>query len=1095
MEKPDMQHQIPNAATSRISCPQCGQQLASDVIDGLCPSCLLDVGYRFALDTNSWYSTTDSPIGNRISTSLDSPDNFGNYELLDEIGRGGMGVVYRARQLKPNRIVAVKMVLAGQLASPEEVKRFFTEADAVGKLDHPGIVRVFEAGEHDGIHYIAMEYVPGHELGHRVLRGPLSSDETVKLTHAVAEAVAHAHKRGVIHRDLKPSNILLDHGDNPRVMDFGLAKCLENDQQLTVTGTVLGTAAFMPPEQAEGNLDKTGTAADVYSLGAIMYTLLTSRPPFHGKSALETMRLAREQEPVAPHRWNNSIPRDLETICLKCLEKDPGKRYPTAGELRDDLGRFLAGKPVLARPVTRLERCWRWSRRNPLVSALTAALVLCIVVGLSIVAVQYARAAAANAAEKMSNAARDLFEAETKSRSDSHGRHWEILATIKKSGAQVEHSALRNHLTNLAIKAFTIPCDVNVTSRIPFREFCRVCTVDPALKRFARADNDLGIIRLGRLSDGKFENHLPRPGDGFGEAKNVKFSPDGRFLAVQYGRSTFQVWDLRSDPVACFAKPQVFRDIDFHPTEPLLVAAVGNTEGSESNIQFFELPSGDPVRSWTFPRTINLLRCDPTGEKLLVVQNARKHRAVVVEADTGKEIARLRKPDANVIDAAFSPDGRLIAFACPDDAVYLVKPALGGIYRTLIHDQRVQRVRFNHTGDVLATSTWDGRTNLWEPITGNLITVCNRKFVRFGKDDRQLVLQNGKELSTWDLSRSRIYRALYAPGRYDSPGPFEVSFLHHDNRLLMLSSGAVGVDIWDTATRKIIGQIPTPETIRSVIAHPSGSMLITSSDLTGVSRWPLHWNDNELTIGPREILHAPGPVRQGFAALSHDGETLAAIVRKRTGGPRHVCVVPMKNPQTKRFIRAQPGVAHISLDPTGRWLATGAWHGFGLILWDLKNGDRKTNLLPLGYNVNARFSPDGKWLMVNTENEYQLLQTGTWRKERVWPVSKDRSTIGFSPDGKQMVISRDRWTLQLIDIETWQETASFEPPRNQLHRFAAFSPDGSLLAVSGDHVINLWDIGQTAQELRGAGLDWKLDLIQERKPPSRPTRVTVVPVQ
>ena len=1090
-----MQHPISNATTSCTQCPKCGQQLESDVMDGLCPSCLLDVGYQFARDRNSWYSATDSFVRNHSGTSLDSPDNFGNYELLDEIGRGGMGVVYRARQLKPNRIVAVKMVLAGQLASHEEVERFFAEADAVGQLDHPGIVRVYEAGEHDGIHYIAMEHVPGHELGHRVLRGPLSSDETVKLTHAVAEAVAHAHARGIIHRDLKPSNILLDNGGNPRVMDFGLAKCLANDQQLTVTGTILGTAAFMSPEQAEGNLEKTGPAADVYSLGAVMYTLLTSRPPFHGKSSLETMRLAREQEPVAPHRWNDSIPRDLETICLKCLEKEPGKRYPTAGELRDDLGRFLAGKPVLARPVTRLERCWRWSRRNPLVSALTVTLALCVVVGLSMVAVQYARAAAANAAEQMSNAARDLFEAETKSRSDSHGRYWEILATIKKSGAHVKHSVLRQHLTNLAIKAFAIPCDVNVTKRIPFRDFCRVCTVDPALKRFARADNDLGIVRLGRLSDGRFENRLPDPGDGIGPATSLKFSPDGRFLAVQYGRSTFQVWDLTADPVACFAKPQVFRAIDFHPMEPLLVAAVKNAEGSESIIQFFELPSGAPVRSWAFPQKVALVRCDPTGEKLLVIQNSRKYRAVVVAADTGAEITRLKKPDAAVIDAAFSPDSRLIAFACQDNTVYLVKSALGGIHRLLIHGHKVQRVRFNRTGDVLATSAWDGRTNLWEPVTGNMITVCNGQFVRFGKDDRQLVLQNGKELSTWDLSRSRIYRALYASGRNDIAGPFEVSFLRHENRLLMLSSGTVGVEIWDMATRTIIGQISNPETIRSIIVHPSGSMLITGSDSTGVSRWPLQWNDNELTIGPRETLHAPGPARRGFAALSHDGETLAAIVKDRTRGSRHVCIIPMQNPQKKRFIKAQPGVAHISLDPTGRWLATGAWHGFGLILWDLTNNDRNTNLLPLGHNINARFSPDGKWLMVNTENEYQLLETGTWRKKRTWPVSKDRSTIGFSPDGKQMVISRDRWTLQLIDIDTWQETASFEPPRNQLQRFAAFSPDGSLLAVSGNHIINLWDIGQTSHELRVAGLDWKHDLIRERKRPSHPTRVTVVPVK
>jgi serine/threonine-protein kinase len=296
------------------------------------------------------------------------------YEILGELGRGGMGVVYRARHVRANRVVALKMILTKQHASPKQKARFQTEVEAVERLDHPHIVHLHEVGEYDGLPFFSLEFCEGGTLAQYLRERRPTAKKSAALVEKLARAIHHAHTRGIVHRDLKPENVLLTADGKPKVTDFGLAKCLDGDGDASRSGAVLGTPAYMAPEQAAGRVHDIGPAADVYALGAILYQCLTGRPPFEGPTAAVLVDVL-EREPIAPTALRSDVPRDLETITLKCLHKDPGRRYDSAEALADDLRRWQVGEPVRARPAGVVERAGKWVRRSPAVAALVAALV------------------------------------------------------------------------------------------------------------------------------------------------------------------------------------------------------------------------------------------------------------------------------------------------------------------------------------------------------------------------------------------------------------------------------------------------------------------------------------------------------------------------------------------------------------------------------------------------------------------------------------------------------------------------------------------------------------------------------------------------
>jgi len=340
---------------------------------GLCPACLMKQG--LASDTQAgavtveWRDTQTAQPG--CGTKL---QYFGDYELLEEIARGGMGVIYKARQANLNRVVALKMILSGQLATEAEVKRFYTEAKAAANLQHPNIVAIHEVGEHGGQCYFSMDYVAGKNLADLVGGQPLPAQRAARYVQIVAQAVHFAHQRGTLHRDLKPQNVLIDEHDQPRITDFGLAKIMDDESNLTMSGEVMGSPSYMAPEQAAGRHDQVGPHTDVYALGAILYELLVARPPFKEPTVVATMQKVMEAEPTAPRRFSPGVPADVETICLKCLEKAPSRRYASAQELADDLDRFLRGEPIHARPPGLLDRLDRWARLRPALAVTLLAL-------------------------------------------------------------------------------------------------------------------------------------------------------------------------------------------------------------------------------------------------------------------------------------------------------------------------------------------------------------------------------------------------------------------------------------------------------------------------------------------------------------------------------------------------------------------------------------------------------------------------------------------------------------------------------------------------------------------------------------------------
>src|SRR5436190_10099064 len=407
-------------------CPRCGSPVRRLVGGGVCRRCLLQMGLSEPRSRMIGGGDANSQAG------ADFLGRLGRYELLEEIAHGGMGVVYRARDPTLNRVVALKLMLAGHFAGEQELKRFRVEAEVAARLHHPNIVPIYEFGALEGRPFLSMRFMDGGNLADQLAGKLMDPRRIAQLMSTLARAIHYAHQHSVLHRDLKPANVLLDAAGEPHVTDFGLAKCLDSTDGLTLSGAMLGSPNYMSPEQAAGDPKRLTTAADIYSLGAIMYELLTGRPPFRADTPLETMRKVLEEAPVAPHLLDKSVDRDLETICLKCMEKEPVRRYGSAEALAEDLERWLRHEPIQARPIGTLGRLSKWTRRNPRMAflALICSLaILAFLVGQTIMGLRLKRANTKVQAAVV-NLSHSLSEAQWRQADDADraGEHGEAIA-------------------------------------------------------------------------------------------------------------------------------------------------------------------------------------------------------------------------------------------------------------------------------------------------------------------------------------------------------------------------------------------------------------------------------------------------------------------------------------------------------------------------------------------------------------------------------------------------------------------------------------------------------------------------------------------
>jgi eukaryotic-like serine/threonine-protein kinase len=469
-----------------------------------------------SVDAGEEPTVVDGRVGGRVPRVVPAVPG---YEILGELGRGGMGVVYKARQLRLNRIVALKMILAGDHASPEASLRFMAEAESIARLHHPNIVQIFAFGDCDGRPYFEMEYVAGGGLSDRLGGAPWTPRDAARLVETAARAIHQAHQMSIVHRDLKPANILLTVDGIPKIADFGLAKCLETETGLTRSDWIVGSPSYMAPEQARGSGGRIGPVVDVYSLGAILYALLTGRPPFQAATVLETLEQVQWDEPIAPSRLRPKLPRDLVTICLKCLEKEPAKRYPSAVDLAEDLARFAAGETIRARPVGWHERLFRWCRREPAV----AALAITLLVGLVGVATQWRRA-------------------------ESH------LADALVQRRRAEDFGSRQVATIAALQAAK-----NLETKGRDRAQRRFDATIDALRRFDELTNDPALLRDSRLEElrGKFLNASLRFYKELQASLEGDASPDARTkLSDAYTRVADLSWELGLNNEALAAHQQ-----------------------------------------------------------------------------------------------------------------------------------------------------------------------------------------------------------------------------------------------------------------------------------------------------------------------------------------------------------------------------------------------------------------------------------------------------------------------------------------------------------------------------------------------------------
>jgi len=1030
------------------------------------------------------------------------------YEILEKIGAGGMGVVYKARQVKLDRLVALKMIRAGGHAAATDLARFRTEAEAIAKVQHPGIVEVHDFGTHEGLPFFALEFCPGGNLAEYLSGTPLPGREAARIVEQLGRAMQAAHEAHVVHRDLKPANVLVGAGGAFKITDFGLAKRLDGASGLTQTDQVMGTPSYMAPEQALGKKE-VGPAADVYALGAILYECLTGRPPFKAATPVETIRQVLDDEPVPPSRLQPKAPRDLETVCLKCLHKEPGQRYGSAGELADDLERFLADRPIQARHGTSAERAWRWCRRNPVVATLSAAVLLLltvtalggVVLSLSLSqALEQARQAEREGKRKLF--ASYVSEADAIRMSRRPGQRFGSLRRIRDALEVAREVGLsetdRLRLRNIALAALCLP-DIE---REPARSFVPgaplPADLDPALRAFVAAHEIL--------------DRLPAP--AYKLRGSSWFSADGRFVAagtdpyVKTAAVPVRVWridDARPRLVVEAPQPVNEEAIAFRPDGGQ--AAFGHADGT---VSLFDLETGAQAGSLgSGPGRVKCLAYHPSLPRLAVACGQE-----VILWDLDQRQARLRLRHPGIITAvAWHPRGHRLVTACWDTQIRLWDAATGLPVTAPWQGHWAGDIQlaFNHAGDRVVSKDSVHGLRLWDSATGQvLLNLLDEAQPVFSSDDRQLVQRWEKgKLEVWHFAGGQEMRTLWRPTP-DGQDTFRTVALHPNGRLLVVKTER-GIGFFDLRSGEEAGFVAG--SFERFLDFDTAGATWTVGE-AGLVRWPVQadaafpWR---WRVGPPEWIADVRRNGHDRFALSDDGRVVA--VPLASAG---TLVVHRGPPRRTLRLGPQHDVRDVFVSPEGRWVVTEThWldsTGIKFKVWDANTGRLVANLSHTEVSRFHRFWSDSRFLYDNG-NEVRYLDLASLagssplagssgREDRVLP----RQTVGrgeqiltkcrFSSDNRLVAVGGGSGSIRLVLREKDEEIARLSPPEGGAIWPCGFGPDGTLLLAQGEETraLYVFDLRRLHTQLTELGLSWDLPPF----PPARPEesdRVLTPPLQ
>jgi eukaryotic-like serine/threonine-protein kinase len=972
------------------------------------------------------------------------------YEIFGELGRGGMGVVYKARQIKLNRLVALKMILAGAQADSQQLERFLAEASAVARLQHPHIVQIHEISDYNGCPFFSLEYVDGGTLAEKLNGAPQPPRLAAQLIRLLASAMHSAHQKGIIHRDLKPGNILLAtpteqtsgadsfHSEIqaayrlygiPKITDFGLAKHLDIQSQ-TRTGAILGTPSYMAPEQAEGRAHAIGPATDVYGLGAILYEMLTGRPPFEGDSSLTTIRQLLAEDPVRPSQMHLKVPRDLETICLKCLEKDPGRRYPSAEDLAEDLHRFLSNQPIEARPAGWWGRSIKWMRRHPTKTTVAAVVSLALFTLLTM-GLLY---------------------------------HLQIESAFEKTSRYAEESRQNLIRLHVAQGNSTMNAGDGFTALLWFTEALRL---DPGPAEHEEPHRQ----RIAALTQG-----LPRPEQLWvhdGAVNDIRFSPDGSRVLTAGNDGKVHLWD--SETGEAVFPPWTVGGTVTHAVfsaDGRRIAAAGRN----GTARVWDTASGQPLTPpLSHNGPIRWIDFSPDGRQVVT---AAGKAARVWDVATGKPLPGALHHDDQVNVALFSPDGRWLATA-GDDGLVHIWDAANRQPTTLVlpHDRAVLCLAFSPDSKWIASGSADRTVQVWNVADGASVGqplrhhggVLHVAFSPFGhrlvscsEEGTTLIWRIGDDEPMVEPLRHKsiVHWAVF------SPDGCRVATASDDNTARLWSA---------TKGAPLTPPLRANGGVNRVAFSPDGRRLATASDDGTARVWDVACRHQEHVVDEADAFRrrVDRDLRVGVLSIPRGAD--AARLAGRTSPDRRL-VLKIAKDDTVGICDAHSGepvapplthrgeILYAAFSPDGQRVVTTSADQTARV-WDTASGVAVSQPLRHASGIEfAAFSPDGRLLVTASDDN----------TARIWDIAsaamlvpplRHNGTVkqaSFSPDGRRVATGSLDQTARAWDAATGQAlTPPLQHPWSV--RRVRFSPDGQHLLTSGSNgIVWSWDLPCTS---------------------------------